>query len=725
MEQIEGKLVRTLFQEETYTVVLFKNKKSTITVVGHFLSPQIGLTYALEGEWVEHPKFGKQFRLASYKVVPPTTAKEMEKFLTSSVLKGIGRKITKKLVKAFGSDAIKILREEPDKLKDLPDLSEEDINEIMEAYHDFDYGENLFVSLTQYGLESELVYKIFRHYGRTSLAVIEDNPYSLCLDIREINFEKADRIASQLGFPHNDSKRMEGAMLFSLLLSRDEGHVFLPTSTLVNRAIEVLHSSSYYIDIAKEQDISEQLLKTIQDGKINYYCDGCYLPDLFWAEQEVVEHLYQIKANNKLWQVKVEKVIKTMEEDFGITYAPEQKEAFYALAHKGVTVITGGPGTGKTTIVKGLIALVNRATPNGKITLCAPTGRAAKRLAETTGQPAFTIHKVLGLTGREKEYSSYDIEVLEADVIIVDEVSMVDILMMATLLRSLKKGVKLVLVGDKDQLPSVGPGQVLKDIIAQSMGEIIRLQHVFRQEDTSEIVLNAHLINEGQFPDISSKKDFIFIQRSRLQASRDALIETVHRAIERAGYTLDDIQVLSPMRYTDVGVWNLNKALQELLNPLEVGQREVKAGFYNLRSGDKVMQLKNNYEKEVFNGDVGFITEILLRSDEETDEDTIIVQFDDTISYPRSEWDQLTLAYTTTVHKAQGSEYPIVIMPLTFQHRRMLRRNLLYTAVTRAREKVILIGEQEALAYAVQNNIDSTRFSAMTKRWQENVSKEE
>ncbi|MZP31429.1 ATP-dependent RecD-like DNA helicase [Heliobacterium undosum] len=723
MEQLTGELMRILFQQEAYTVAVFKVDSKRTTAVGPLLSAETGLVYALEGEWVEHPRFGRQFRFASCRMLPPTTSKAMEKFLSSGLIKGIGRKTAKKLVRAFGADVLTVLREEPQRLLDMEGLSSDKATTILESYQEFAFGENLMASLNSYGIDGDLVYRIFRRYGWDSLEVIEANPYRLALDLR-VSFDQCDRIAHRLGFRGDEPKRLQAALVYCLYLARDEGHVYLPASELLAQTGNILARSELYPEAPEEKNLHEQVAEAAEAQVIRLFGDGCYLPELYRAERFVARALRRLSEEGEPWPVDVESVIATMEEDFGIRYAERQKAAFFGVASHGLTVITGGPGTGKTTIVRGLIALVNRAQPNADIVLCAPTGRAAKRLAETTGQPAFTVHKALGLRGGETD-PFWDVEPLEADVVIVDEVSMVDIPLMAGLLQALKKGARLVLVGDRDQIPSVGPGQVLRDIIEYDVGAILCLNHIFRQAETSAIVTESHRIRSGILPDLSGRKDFLFLRRNSSTEILDALLQTVSRAIERAGYDLADIQVLSPMRFTEVGVWNLNKLLQEQLNPMNTGKREVKAGGHVFRTGDKVMQLKNNYEKDVFNGDLGFIEDILLSGEEEADEDTIVVRFDEgPVSYGRSEWDQLMLAYATTVHKAQGSEYPVVVMPMTLQHRRMLRRNLVYTAVTRARDKAILIGVPDALAFAVTNEQDAFRYSGLPQYWGEEATVE-
>lgn len=704
-------------------MAVFKVDSQRITAVGPLLSAEMGLAYALEGEWTEHPRFGRQFRFSCCRMLPPSTPKAMEKFLSSGLIKGIGRKTAKKLVRSFGADVLTVLREEPQRLLELEGLSSTKATTILESYQEFAFGENLMVSLNSYGIDGDQVYRIFRRYGRESLEVIEANPYRLALDLR-VSFDQCDRIAHRLGFQGDEPMRLQAALVYCLYLARDEGHVYLPAPELLTQTNAILAQSALYPEAPEEKSLQVQVSEAAEAQVIRLFGDGCYLPDLYRAERFVAQALRRLSQDGETWPVDVESVIATMEEDFGIRYAEEQKAAFFGVAQYGLTVITGGPGTGKTTIVRGLIALVNRAQPNGEIVLCAPTGRAAKRLAETTGQPAFTIHKALGLRGGEAE-PFWDVEPLEGDVVIIDEVSMVDISLMASLLHALKKGARLVLVGDRDQLPSVGPGQVLRDIIEHEVGAIHCLNHIFRQAETSAIVTESHRIKSGILPDLSGRKDFLFLRRGSGADMLDALLQTVSRAIERAGYGLEDVQVLSPMRYTEVGVWNLNKQLQERLNPFNVGKREVKAGGHVFRTGDKVMQLKNNYEKDVFNGDLGFIEDILLSGEEEADEDTIVVRFDEgRVSYGRSEWEQLMLAYATTVHKAQGSEYPVVVMPMTLQHRRMLRRNLLYTAVTRARDKAILIGVPDALAFAVTNQQDAHRYSGLSRYWDEEASTE-
>ncbi|MCW2279301.1 ATP-dependent RecD-like DNA helicase [Heliophilum fasciatum] len=718
MTELEGELIRIIFQQEAYTVAVFKVDDERITAVGPLLCPETGVRYALTGNWTEHARFGKQFRFETYRMLPPTSLKAMEKFLAAGVIKGLGRKTAKKLVEAFGLEVLTVLRDRPQAVYEVPGISKARADEIVSAYQEFAFSENLMVVLNSYGLESELVIRLFRKYGRECLQVVEENPYRLCLDLRDISFERCDRLASHLGFRGDEVSRFQAALLYALWQARDEGHVFLPSEQLLREAETILSGSTLFPEPPEAARIQAELIDVAAHGLIRIYQGGCYLPALHTAEEVVALSIYERVQKKHVWKVDVDRVLATMQRDFGIEYAPEQKEAFYSLAKQNLLVITGGPGTGKTTIVRGLLAVVERARPNAKVVLCAPTGRAAKRLAETTGQPASTLHKVLKLRAGSNDEVMDSLEPLEGDVVIVDEVSMVDIGMMANLLHAMPATAKLILVGDKNQLPPVGPGQFLHDIIEQGLGSIIELRHIFRQAGTSDIVTNAHRINGGEMPVLENRNEFIFLSRSSITDCVDALAQTVQRAIERAGYLLDDVQVLSPMRYTEAGVTNLNQMLQNLLNPAALNKREVKAGYLLFRDGDKVMQLKNNYDKDVFNGDTGFIVDIALAKEDEVEEDTLYVVFEhERIPYVRSEWDQLTLAYASTVHKAQGSEYPVVVMPLVLQHRRMLRRNLLYTAVTRAREKVILIGDAEAVRIAVQNAQDMRRYSQLPLRW--------
>ncbi|MDD2420817.1 MAG: ATP-dependent RecD-like DNA helicase [Heliobacteriaceae bacterium] len=722
MAFLQGELVRVIFQQEDFVVGVFKNEDGRSTAVGPLLTPETGLVYALEGDWGEHPKFGRQFRFSTYRLVPPATPRAMEKFLASGLIKGIGRKTARKLVKAFGVEVLAIIRDEPDRIRMVPGISQNKAATVIASYQEFAVAENLLAVLTEYGLTSDLVFRIFRRYGRDSLAMIEENPFRLCLELPGVSFAKCDAIAHRYSYNGDESKRIQAGILYTLAEARDAGQVYLPVAETVAKAGELLTRSVTFSPGPTLDQVAAELVAVATAGEVHVYADGCYLPELWIAEATVARLLARLAIRRQPWAVDVAAVIQTMEKDFAISYAPEQKAAFSAVANHDLIVITGGPGTGKTTIVRGLLALINRARPQAKVVLCAPTGRAAKRLATTTEHPASTLHRLLKITAFEGDRLLSGLEPLEADVVVVDEVSMVDLVMMANLLETLPPGTKLILVGDQDQLPSIRAGQVLRDLVEHRIGKLIRLQHVFRQAHNSAIVVGAHQINRGEVPDLTGTAEFVFLKRQTPAHILEALVLTVERAVERAGFTLDDIQVLTPMRYTPVGVWNLNKVLQARFNQPGVGKREVQFGNLVFRTGDKIMQVVNNYDKNVFNGDTGMITEILLAGEEEADEDTIMIRFDEEkVTYGRSEWEQLTLAYAATVHKAQGSEYPVVVMPVTLQHHRMLRRNLVYTAVTRAREKVVLIGDPAALAVAVSNDRDVLRNSRLPARFQEEV----
>lgn len=715
MEKICGTVDTIIFasQDNRFTVLkLSPEKLSTqITVTLNGIAPLIGQLLEIEGEWVKHPKFGQQFKATTYKTVAPTEISGIEKFLASGAINGIGPAMAKKIVAEFGEKTLEIIAKSPNELLKIPGIGKKTAEKISTSYLEQSELTEIMVWLENHGISNTYAGKIFAKYGSFAIDIMEKDIYRLFQDIEGIGFLTADKLAFNLGIQREDKRRIISGIDYALMQLCNNGHCCIPEMALVDKTAKILQVNNQIIfTILKER---------IDNGSLNTEVVGgetlIYPPYLYYAEKKVAMRLLQLQqATEPLSEDNLSLFIKVWEKDNQIQLAQKQKEAIKACLHHGVLVLTGGPGTGKTTVIKGILSILK--AQGLKIRLAAPTGRAAKRLSETTGQKALTIHRLLEANNLAQDDNlqlgfSKDInDQLDADVIILDEVSMVDIVLMHHFLNAVPDGCRIILVGDTDQLPAVGPGSVLKDIIRSQKIPAIRLDEIFRQAQTSMIIQNAHIINAGRLPDLRKQySDFVFYELNDDTSITQKILDLCTKDLPHEGFdVLKDVQVLSPMHRFLCGVENLNLMLQEQLNPKK-NQDELKYSSQTFRVGDKVMHIRNNYQKNVFNGDIGFIQDI-------NNEKLTVDYFDHIVTYEKNELNELTLAYASSVHKSQGSEYKVVIIPLSTSHYIMLQRNLLYTAITRAKQKVIIIGSKKALMTAVQSNRTQKRYTLLAER---------
>lgn len=715
MEKICGTVDTIIFasQDNRFTVLkLSPEKLSTqITVTLNGIAPLIGQLLEIEGEWVKHPKFGQQFKATTYKTVAPTEISGIEKFLASGAINGIGPAMAKKIVAEFGEKTLEIIAKSPNELLKVPGIGKKTAEKISTSYLEQSELTEIMVWLENHGISNTYAGKIFAKYGSFAIDIMEKDIYRLFQDIEGIGFLTADKLAFNLGIQREDKRRIISGIDYALIQLCNNGHCCIPEMALVDKTAKILQVNNQIIfTILKER---------IDNGSLNTEVVGgetlIYPPYLYYAEKKVATRLLQLQqATEPLLEDNLSLFIKVWEKDNQIQLAQKQKEAIKACLHHGVLVLTGGPGTGKTTVIKGILSILK--AQGLKIRLAAPTGRAAKRLSETTGQKALTIHRLLEANNLAQDDNlqlgfSKDIDdQLDADVIILDEVSMVDIVLMHHFLNAVPDGCRIILVGDTDQLPAVGPGSVLKDIIRSQKIPAIRLDEIFRQAQTSMIIQNAHIINAGRLPDLRKQySDFVFYELNDDTSITQKILDLCTKDLPHEGFdVLKDVQVLSPMHRFLCGVENLNLMLQEQLNPKK-NQDELKYSSQTFRVGDKVMHIRNNYQKNVFNGDIGFIQDI-------NNEKLTVDYFDHIVTYEKNELNELTLAYASSVHKSQGSEYKVVIIPLSTSHYIMLQRNLLYTAITRAKQKVIIIGSKKALTTAIQSNRTQKRYTLLAER---------
>lgn len=715
MEKICGTVDTIIFasQDNRFTVLkLSPEKLSTqITVTLNGIAPLIGQLLEIEGEWVKHPKFGQQFKATTYKTVAPTEISGIEKFLASGAINGIGPAMAKKIVAEFGEKTLEIIAKSPNELLKVPGIGKKTAEKISTSYLEQSELTEIMVWLENHGISNTYAGKIFAKYGSFAIDIMEKDIYRLFQDIEGIGFLTADKLAFNLGIQREDKRRIISGIDYALMQLCNNGHCCIPEMALVDKTAKILQVNNQIIfTILKER---------IDNGSLNTEVVGgetlIYPPYLYYAEKKVAMRLLQLQqATEPLSEDNLSLFIKVWEKDNQIQLAQKQKEAIKACLHHGILVLTGGPGTGKTTVIKGILSILK--AQGLKIRLAAPTGRAAKRLSETTGQKALTIHRLLEANNLAQDDNlqlgfSKDIDdQLDADVIILDEVSMVDIVLMHHFLNAVPDGCRIILVGDTDQLPAVGPGSVLKDIIRSQKIPAIRLDEIFRQAQTSMIIQNAHIINAGRLPDLRKQySDFVFYELNDDTSITQKILDLCTKDLPHEGFdVLKDVQILSPMHRFLCGVENLNLMLQEQLNPKK-NQDELKYSSQTFRVGDKVMHIRNNYQKNVFNGDIGFIQDI-------NNEKLTVDYFDHIVTYEKNELNELTLAYASSVHKSQGSEYKVVIIPLSTSHYIMLQRNLLYTAITRAKQKVIIIGSKKALMTAIQSNRTQKRYTLLAER---------
>jgi exodeoxyribonuclease V alpha subunit len=718
MIELEGIIDRiTYYNEDTYyTVAKLKLKSGKLaTIVGNLPPLYLGETLAVKGEWGQHKEFGEQFQVEEWHSQEPTTLVGVERFLGSGLLKGIGPSTAKKIVKEFGLATLETIQNTPEKLAQIPGISLSKADRIANSLHEHAEVQQIMIFLQGVGISPGYALKIYRTYKNEAVKVVKENPYRLADEVHGIGFKIADQIAQKLGIQKESPYRIRAGIRYLLSENSNEGHLFAYENEFLTRAQKDLEITELQL-AAEIEDliVRKELYRETVEGKNVFY-----LAPFYYSEVGVVARMKSIvEIGLPPITLNVDHLLQKYSSENNITLATQQREAVLKALDNGMLVITGGPGTGKTTIIKAILYLFKAAKLN--VMLAAPTGRAAKRLSEATGEPAKTIHRLLGYGAEEFEGSRFQFnedEPLETDVLIIDEFSMVDLMLFYNLLKAVTPGTRLIIVGDVDQLPSVGPGTVLQDLIQSGRIPVVRLNVIFRQAQQSLIVSNAHKINQGEFPFLSTDNDFFFIEDANPEHIAQTIPELVKVRIP--AYLkcdpVEDIQVLTPMRRTVTGIENLNLTLQEALNPPNPGAAELKNANITFRVGDKVMQLKNDYQKLVFNGDIGRIRRI------DPEDRSMVVGFPEPegerkVPYEPEELDQLVLSYAISVHKSQGNEYPVVIMPVTTQHFLMLQRNLLYTAVTRAKKMVVLIGTKKAIAIAVKNNKIEERHSLLKER---------
>jgi exodeoxyribonuclease V alpha subunit len=706
MEYLNGVVERVTFhnEENGFSVIKVKAKGQfdLVTCVGSLSAVNVGAVLAMKGEWKNDSKFGKQFSVIDYKETLPATVAGIEKYLGSGLIKGVGPVNAKRIVAYFKEETLDIIESQPQRLIEVTGIGSKRVAVIKKAWQDQKEIKNVMLFLQSHGVSTAYAVKIYKTYGEKSLDVVNENPYKLADDIWGIGFKTADSIAQKLGIlPHSPARIRSGA-IYTLNFLSGEGHCFLTKEELIKESSNILELDSHLIE--------EVLKKMLEDKDLIADDDHIYLPPLYYSELGVARKILKLaKEESKFNTSNFEVLIEKIQEENQIKYDPIQIDAAKnALASKFM-VLTGGPGTGKTTTTLAIIKLFLSVGAN--VILAAPTGRAAKRMSEATGMESKTIHRLLEFSPQEG-FKKNEENLINCDVIIIDESSMIDIVLMYNLLKAIPDNSNVILVGDVDQLPSVGPGNVLRDIIESKALPVVKLTTIFRQALGSMIITNAHRINKGQMPILKNDKraDCFFMEGDDQNGILETIKELCHKRLP-IYYKVDpieDIQVLCPMQRGDLGARNLNIVLQGILNPEKV---EIKAAGQIFKKGDKVMQIKNNYDKNVFNGDIGRISEI------DFEEKSLLITFDGAdVEYDVSEMDEVMLAYATTVHKSQGSEYKVVIAPIVTSHYMMLQRNLLYTAVTRAKKILVLVGSKRAIAMAVNNDKIVRRNTLLAKR---------
>lgn len=726
--KIRGVVERITYQnpENGYTVLkcAVKSYKELVTVIGSLLDVNVGSVLLIYGNWKVDSRYGRQFAAESWEETLPATVFGIEKYLGSGLIKGVGPKYAKKIVAQFGIETLEVIETDISRLQEVDGIGKKRIQMIRDSWERQKEIKNVMLFLQDHGVSTSFAAKIYRQYGNESLDKMKENPFQMADDIWGIGFKTADGIAQKLGFAKEAYVRLRSGIMYTLSNLADEGHVFAYQEQLIAKAAELLEAEESSIVMTLDQMIADKdlICETVDYKTDQAEMKAIYLPAFYYAEAGVagkLKRLAQAPAADRLWHALMDARQKTGNESLSIDvgkiqekvhmkYDEIQADAIRKAAVSKIMVLTGGPGTGKTTTTQGIIAAYRSF--GLKILLAAPTGRAAKRMTEATGLEAKTIHRLLECKPPEG-YQKNEDNPLDGDVLIIDECSMIDMILMNALLKAIPEGMRLILVGDIDQLPSVGAGNVLRDIIDSGVFPVVRLTRIFRQAQSSRIIMNAHAINEGKFPDISNGKntDFFYIEKEDPEEAVQEIVRLVKNNLPRYYKTpWNHIQVLTPMQKGIVGAANLNLALQEALNPQGDGLRR---GGYLFRTGDKVMQIRNNYEKEIFNGDIGTVESVDLQ------ERTLKVNFDQhIIEYEASELDELVHAYATTIHKAQGSEYPIVVMPVLMNHYVMLQRNLLYTGITRAKKVLVIVGTRKALSYAVRNVTVTKRNTFLKER---------
>ncbi|MCJ7617624.1 MAG: ATP-dependent RecD-like DNA helicase, partial [Desulfobacterales bacterium] len=708
---LTGQIERITYsnEENGFSIARVKvpGRRDLVTVVGNLMSPMPGEIIKMQGEWTSHPKYGEQFKLVRYKTSVPATVYGIQKYLGSGLIRGIGPVMAGRIVKKYGKNSLDIIENEIEKLARVDGIGKKRIEMIRTAWDEQKEIRDVMLFLQTHGVSSGYATKIFRQYGNQSIAVVQENPYRLAADIFGIGFVIADGIAEKLGFSKDSTLRAEAGIQYVLHQMADEGNVYYPYELLLEKCREILQIDREVIAKAlgrvavDKRIIIEDLNDNIEEFRENN--KAVYLEKYYVCETRIAFRLKTlIGAPKSFRDIDLDRAVEWVQKQLFITLAEKQLEALRCSVENKVVVITGGPGTGKTTIINAVIKIFS--SMKLKIMLAAPTGRAAKRMSETTGYEARTIHRLLEFSFQKGGFQKNDKKPLDCDLLIIDEASMIDTVLMHHLLKAIPPRATFILVGDVNQLPSVGAGAILNDIIESGSVSVVKLNEIFRQAKDSRIIVNAHKINSGIIPDFKTPtpsdytNDFYFIQQEDPEKVLEIILELLKDRIPRRFNfdPVDDIQVLTPMHRGVVGAGNLNEKLQEALNP---GENIIIRGDRGFRVNDKVMQIRNNYDKEVFNGDIGKIVKIIA------DEQTLAISFDGReVIYELADLDEIVLAYAVSVHKSQGSEYPAVIIPILIQHYMLLQRNLIYTAVTRGRSLVVMVGTKKALAIGINNN---------------------
>ncbi len=713
METVQGAVERVLFEAPDSDYIVFRIRReddeSLLTVTGNGPKPLVGDRIEIMGRWTQHKKYGRQMAASAWKRLVPDTADGIERFLASGAVKGIGPSLARRIVSAFGSQTMAVMEKEPKRLLEIEGIGAKKLAVITESFYEEKQVNDLALDLETHGVSGRYAARLVQKYGEEALYVLTEEPYRMIAEIDGIGFKTADQIALAYGMDPQSPERLAAGLTYVLQDMTQNGHVCIPDRELVYRASLILRAEQLMLrDVLTEALAMGQLCADDYGGETYVYTLQAYE-----EERGVAERIREMAAYTPPKPRRhVELFLDRWQESCQFQLAEGQREAVSQSLQSGMLVITGGPGTGKTTVVQAIIRLAEQE--GLRIVLCAPTGRAAKRLAETTERKAKTIHRLLvpeGFAGGRQVFEYNETKQLPADLVIVDEVSMLDMEMLYHLLQALSPRCRCILVGDADQLPSVGAGAVLHDIIQSEILPVVRLQTIFRQKEGGRIVTNAHLINGGRLPVVNEDEEFRFVEIEREEQGADVICRLYAAETAEAGDKFA-VQVLSPMYKNPCGVDNLNAVIQSAVNGPQKGKGEHKAGKMTFRTGDKVMQKQNNYDKGVFNGDIGEIFAV--------QDDIVYVRYpEQDVKYEGQEIDEITLAYAITVHKSQGSEYHTVIMTLVNSHGIMLQRNLLYTAVTRAKGKVILVGTKAALRTAVQNVRTSRRFTLLAQRLRE------
>ncbi|MBI1861470.1 MAG: ATP-dependent RecD-like DNA helicase [Deltaproteobacteria bacterium] len=712
-ENLQGAVERVTFhsEESGYCVVKIRAKghRELITLLGHLPSISAGEHIEATGEWVQHPEYGSQFRAATLRSIPPTTLEGIERYLGSGLIKGIGPQFAKRLVETFGDDVLDVIENDPRRLRKVPGIGPTRIGKISQAWREQKVVRDIMVFLQSHGVSTLKAARIYKTYGQNAIERVKQNPYHLARDVSGIGFKSADQIARDLGVPDNSIVRARAGLQHVLSEQISHGHCAFPVDELIPKAGELLQIDTATLTEALRLEIGEgDLIEERIDERVCVFNKR-----LLFHEKGVALEFMRIAEGVLPWAgLDTKKAIVWVEESLRISLADLQREAIEKALSSKVLVITGGPGTGKTTLTRSLVTIL--ASKRVRLALCSPTGRAAKRLSECTGLQAKTIHRLLEVDGANGGFLRDRGNSLEADLIIVDEASMVDVTLMHCLLQAIPSQAALLIVGDADQLPSVGPGRVLGSLIKSGAVPVVRLTQVFRQAAVSRIITNAHRVNEGKMPEVTNsdpQSDFFFLESENPADILRLVVDLVKRRLPQK-YGCDpkrDIQVLCPMNRGGLGTRSLNTELQKALNP-DPSAKVEKFGI-TFGVGDKVMVIQNDYDKDVFNGDIGWITKL------DTEEQIATVELDDrAVEFAFSELDILALAYSISIHKSQGSEYPIVVIPLATQHAVMLKRNLIYTGMTRGKKLVVMVGQRKALAMAVDSRDQGRRWDNLAAR---------